>query len=1032
MRKVLALCLSAVAFAAGAYAQATAGLGSISGTVRDASGAVIPGATVVVSNDSKGIKRNITTTDAGVFAAPALTPSGGYAVTVTKTGFTTYEVKDFDLLVGQNIDFKVTLQVGTSTTKVDVTAEAPLVEDTKTGVTSTVNKDQIDQLPINGRRVDSFVLLTPAVTNDGEFGLLSFRGIAAGNAFLTDGNDTTNSFYNENAGRTRIGSQLSQDAVQEFQVLSNGFSAEFGRAMGGVVNTVTRSGGNDVHGTGYWFFRNRTLEAADRYSNGVKAPEWRHTAGASIGGPLKKDKLFYFVNFDYTKRNFPALNRIVNNTITDPTGNFIPAANCDPTKTPFPTAAQCTAAINFIQKQMNVLVPRTYNQELGFAKIDWRPTDRNSFSFDMNAMRWVSPHGIQTQAVLSTGNALGNNGNSTVQDKYGKASWTAVVTPTAVNELRFGWFKDRLSDPGASDLYPSTGPLYITLASNVTVGAAQAYPRTYPSENRYQIVENYSWTKGAHSVKFGMDFQSTLDWTNQLFNGNGGYAYATVQTFAKDFTSPTPGSNNYTSFTQTFGNPIKNLRTSDINFYAQDTWKVSRKVTLGYGLRYEKAWLPQPTITNPDYPQTGSIPQRNKNFAPRVSLAYSVDDRTVIRAGYGIFYARIHGNLLDTLFLGNGKYQTSISVNPSLTGAPTFPNILTNVGSIPASTVSLQFADPKGFRNPYSQQGTLAIEHQFTRDIAVTASYIWSRGIAIFTQRDLNLGTPVGPYTYAIQDANNNNVGTYSTMIFTRPFPDSRYGKILQVENGGQSWYNALALQLQKRFSHGITAQVNYTWSHALDDANMQGASWNISSTFNNATFNGNYPLDKGSSTLDQRHRASINWLWKPTFTTSTSTFAKYFVNGWELSGITTLASSHPVSPTMNSVSTTAGGVFTGIQYANSTLNGSGGWNRVPFLPVGSIDVDRTYNVDARITRSLPFGERVKANLSFEAFNAFNTIHNTSVQTTAFSVVQVNGAGVIRPVLTNGVSHVGDGSASQGFPDGTNARRMQVALRLIF
>ena len=222
MRKVLALCLSAVAFAAGAYAQATAGLGSVSGTVRDASGAVVPGATVVVSNDTMGIKRNITTTDAGVFAAPALTPAGGYSIAVSKEGFATYEVKSFDILVGQNVDFRVALQVGTATTKVDVTAEAPLVEDTKTGVTSTVGSQQIVDLPINGRRVDSFVLLTPAVTNDGEFGLISFRGIAAGNAFLTDGNDTTNSFYNENAGRTRIGSQISQDAVQEFQVLSNG------------------------------------------------------------------------------------------------------------------------------------------------------------------------------------------------------------------------------------------------------------------------------------------------------------------------------------------------------------------------------------------------------------------------------------------------------------------------------------------------------------------------------------------------------------------------------------------------------------------------------------------------------------------------------------------------------------------------------------------------------------------------------------------------------------------------------------------
>ena len=160
------------------------------------------------------------------------------------------------------------------------------------------------------------MLLTPAVTNDGNFGLISFRGIAAGNSFLTDGNDTTNSFYNENAGRTRIGSQISQDAVQEFQVLSNGFSAEFGRAIGGVINTVTRSGGNDVHGTGYWFFRNRTLEARRplrqrRQRSGMAA----HRPAPASAAPIKKDKLFYFVNFDYTNRNFPALNRIVNNSL---------------------------------------------------------------------------------------------------------------------------------------------------------------------------------------------------------------------------------------------------------------------------------------------------------------------------------------------------------------------------------------------------------------------------------------------------------------------------------------------------------------------------------------------------------------------------------------------------------------------------------------------------------------------------------------------------------------------------------------------
>ena len=190
------------------------------------------------------------------------------------------------------------------------------------------------------------------------FGLISFRGIAAGNSFLTDGNDTTNSFYNENAGRTRICSQISQDAVQEFQVLSNGFSAEFGRAMGGVINTVTRSGGNDTHGTGYWFFRNRTLDATDRYANGFNPPEWRHTAGASLGGADQEGQALLLRQLRYHRAQFPRPQPHHQHlrSPTPPATSFPRPIACTAAG---PTQAQCTAAINFIQKQMNVLVPRT-------------------------------------------------------------------------------------------------------------------------------------------------------------------------------------------------------------------------------------------------------------------------------------------------------------------------------------------------------------------------------------------------------------------------------------------------------------------------------------------------------------------------------------------------------------------------------------------------------------------------------------------------------------------------------------------------
>jgi hypothetical protein len=200
-------------------AQAVAGFGGISGVVRDATGAVVPSADVIVENASKGIRRTLTSNDAGVFAAPALVPSSGYAVRVNKSGFQDFEVKDIEVLVGQNVNINATLAVSGAATQVEVTDAAPIVEQTKTGISQVVNSKQIQDLPINGRRVDAFALLTPAVVSDGTFGLISFRGIAGGNAFLTDGNDTTNNFYNENAGRTRITTQISQDAVQEFQVL---------------------------------------------------------------------------------------------------------------------------------------------------------------------------------------------------------------------------------------------------------------------------------------------------------------------------------------------------------------------------------------------------------------------------------------------------------------------------------------------------------------------------------------------------------------------------------------------------------------------------------------------------------------------------------------------------------------------------------------------------------------------------------------------------------------------------------------------
>lgn len=318
MKNLLVLGFVFVLSAFPAWSQAAAGLAEISGSVHDSSGAVVPGAQVVIANTSKGVHLVLNTTAGGVFDAPALVPAPGYEVTVSKQGFAPYDVKDIDLAVGQNVNIVAPLTVSNTATTVQVEGAPPLVDDTKTDVSQVISTEQIDNLPVNGRRYDNFVLLTPGVTNDGTFGLLSFRGVANGNSFLLDGNDATQQFYVENNGGTRELSPIALDSVQEFQVVTANFSAEYGFASGGVINTVTRSGTNDLHGSAYWFFRDGTdMAAHDPFAN-VNPNQWRVQAGASVGGAIIKNKLFYFFNGELTRSNIPIVDSYIKAGIIDP------------------------------------------------------------------------------------------------------------------------------------------------------------------------------------------------------------------------------------------------------------------------------------------------------------------------------------------------------------------------------------------------------------------------------------------------------------------------------------------------------------------------------------------------------------------------------------------------------------------------------------------------------------------------------------------------------------------------------------------
>ncbi len=993
-----------------------AGLAAISGTVRDASGAVVPNAQVLVENASKGVHLTLNTSDGGVFSSPPLIPATGYSVTVSKAGFSKYEVKDIELQVGQNVNIAAALAVAGVSTEVSVAGTAPVVDETKTDLSQVINSQQILDLPINGRRVDSFVLLTPGVSNDGNFGLLTFRGVANGNSFLLDGNDSTEQFYVENNGRTRIASQISQDAVQEFQVVSADFSAEYGRAMGGVVNTVTRSGTNDLHGTLYWFFRNQDFIAHDPYAF-LNPDSWRLQSGASVGGAIVKNKLFYFLNADFTRINSPIVDSYVKAGIIDTTNQVFLGCTA--------TAAQCSAINGLVPRFFGAL-PRTVSQDLGFGRLDYHLSDRNTLSASFNFMHFTSPNGLQQTLIASpSGAGINTNGNDYGRVRNGKFTWTWVPNASFVNEFRYGLNTDLEGDFANNALNGALGLLGVNPAG-VTLGAINYLPRVEPNETRNEFADNASWIKGRHILKFGVDFATTNDYSYFIQNLNGTYTYQTVTRFAQDYTGNTTGAKDWQSYSQTFGNPALNTRINDTGLYAQDQWRATDKLTVNVGLRYEYSQLPQPKVCNPDYPDTCHIYSSPTNFMPRVGLAYRLNDKTVVRAGYGMYYARVAGATLQDLFEGNGVTTKSISLSATqasqLAVGPVFPNTLSGVpAGLNLAASSIQFASPN-WKTPYSEQGTFAIERQVVKDVGLTASYIWSRGVQLYGVRDLNLPTTSTNYTYIIDDANGNQTGTFTTPVLTGTRPDPRYAGVYQDENGVTSFYNALAVQVNKRFAHGFQGLLSYTWSHEIDDGQSYGqstANLYLSNSFSWLD-NGNYKADKGNGLEDQRHRLVLSWIWAPTLTHSNSAFAKYLVNNWQLASITTIGSSRPyASPTVRLNDTPVTGMF-----SNFSLNGSGLSGRVPFWAVDSVYQPALYRADARISKIIPFGEVKKLYLNFEAFNISNSWSPTSMSTQAFT--ETKGVLTLTPTAYN------QGLSDAAAPDGTEARRLQVSARFSF
>ncbi len=806
-------------------------------------------------------------------------------------------------------------------------------------------------------------------------------------------------------------------------MVSANVSAEYGRAMGGVVNTVTKSGSNQLHGSAFYFLRSTGFDAHDPYS-AFNPTEHRVQTGGTVGGAIVKDKLFYFLSVDITRRNFPFVDSQVKATYLAPTTTAAGAAwlTCGAPA----TAAQC-AAINGLLPRFYGQIPRTADNDLYFGRMDYHLNDRNTFSADFNFLRWKSPNGIQTGLSSTTGAGITGNGDDSVAVRNGKATWVAVISNAMVNSFRYGLDTDRQADGfDQAELGGGLGYLDVSVAG-VQLGPATYLPRVEPLEVRNEIADDLSWVKGKHTIKAGMTFEHVNDNVNYLSNRYGSYTYATPTTFAEDYSGNTAGAKDWTGFTQTFGNPLVDYSIKDIGFYLQDQWQATSRLSLTLGARYERSFMPPPPAANSLYPLTGAtLHTGTVNLMPRVGLAYRLNDKTVLRAGAGTFFARIIGGMLDDIYTGNGIYQISDSLTSSnstlLAAGPVFPNALAApVTGITSGASTLDILSPN-LKTPYSEQATVALERQISKDTVVTVSGIFSRGVNLYGTEDINAPALGSTFVYTLSGAPANFPSAYATQVYsTTVRPNSNFGPIYEETNGVSSWYDGLTASFDKKLSHGLQAQGSYTWSHEIDDG--QGAATNAIFGFSDAlwTYNGQYAFDKGSGSLDQRQRVVFAFVWAPTITHSTNAFAKYVVNNWQLSSIATIQSGRPTgSPTIHMTDTP-----TTMLYSADALNGFNGNFRVPFVPIDSLYTPWVETENFRLTKMIPLPrEGMSLGLNFEAYNIANNWSPTALTTQMFTEA--------KGVLTYTPTAFGVGSSDGGFPDGTQARRLQVSARLTF
>ncbi len=921
-----------------AHAQSQSINGSIRGIITDPSGMPVVGATVKITNLDTGYVRSVVTDGTGLYVAPAL-PIGSYSVSSAATGFSPITQKGIQLNAGTDAQIDQHLTVGSVATEVQVSSDAPIIEPDRVDVGRTITSAETQNLPLTSRNPYNFILFQPGISGhpNPENGIprtLNTNGLVDRVNFQLDGMVDTET--------DRYGLRLfaiSDSYVQQINTISNSYLPEFGNTAGIIYNSITYSGTNAYHGEGMYIWRPKAASSCPILNNcnpavpgGVIKPSLHvDDFVGRLGGPVIKDRFFFFVAYEHLKRANPTANTITvaNQTALEALGE--PASD-------FGTASTVQ-----------------YAQWLDL-RGDYKINNKNQFFVRYNYFRNRYPFNTAVGGLDAISAA------ADFQDRAHIIGAQLVTTfsPNLLNEFRGSWpyrNEHHVADPltGAGPQVSISG---VAIFGGST-GVGDKFQEKIPSFN-----DNVTFIRGAHTIKAGVGFQKNND--DQLADVYTQYVFASLATYTAAKNNPNglnaqgiPNGQAYSSVSASIGQPGAAYHSVFFDFFGQDTWQVRKNLLITYGLRYDQYRAPTPPAGEP-FVYTQSFNTPKANFSPRFGLAYSVSPKTVIRANAGIFYEATPTNTWYNPLYANGAAGTgnfNATISGSTTCSPFFPNAIQTAPAGCALVSGLQSIyglTPK-FKNEYTWNGNLQIAQQLSSNNALTVGYILTNGRNLQFLRNLN---PVNPLT-ALADGRP----VYSTAVNanTRLFP--QFGNITYEDTGSNSSYNAFTATFDHRMSAGLSASVSYTWSHAISNT-PEGNSYEFSNTVED---NSNPRRDRGNSGIDRPDALTASIVYQPV-----SGFGNKFVNG--------AIHGNEFGLLANMSSGDEQNITTSTKVNNDPL----ATVRPLFVGRDSVRGPSIYQFDLRYTRDLgTYFDRVKPRLLIQANNIFNHSNFTSLNTAA-------------------------------------------------